>query len=435
MDPRNSLTDSGIFQFMEMSYNSSVHNKTGVENILKNTFMDASVTITAEREDTSIKAKQKESFIYVTPGTKNTEVAAAIGMTKFKVTDLNKKAVSNDSNAATGYTFTNTEYNTSYTMIVLGDVNGDGEIKPSDYVQIKNYIMEKATLTNIQKMAADVNGDGGIKPSDYVKIKNHIMDRNKITLSEVTTAKTTMRYSEIIMKAAEESGISPYSIAVKIIQEVGRKGSGSVTGTYPGYEGYYNFFNWGATDGNDAIAKGLDYAKGRGWNNQYTSIVEGAKQMADNYVSVGQNTAYFYKFNVISNNKHPLYTHQYMTNIQDPSSQAKNLYNTYFDNNILEASLNFIIPVYDNMPAKCLLPSSINPTLPSSYYINGTDVRLRSSAKIEDNNILVTLGAGEVVTLIQENAGTANNYTWSKIKRSNGQEGYVAKNYLKKCGT
>ncbi len=428
------MTDSGIFQFMEMSYNPSVHNKTGVENILKNTFMDASVTITAEREDSSIKAKQKDSIIYVVPGAKNTEVAAAIGMTKFKITDSNKKAVSNDSNAATGYIFTNTEYNTSYTIVVLGDVNGDGQIKATDYARIKNYIMEKGTLNNLEKLAADVNGDGQIKATDYARIKNYIMTDSPITLSEVTTAKTTMRYSEIIMKAAEESGISPYSIAVKIIQEVGRKGSDSVSGTYPGYEGYYNFFNWGATDGNDAIAKGLQYAKGKGWNNQYTSIVEGSKQMADNYVSVGQNTAYFYKFNVISNNKHSLYTHQYMTNIQDPSSQAKNLYNTYFDNNILEASLNFIIPVYDNMPAKCLLPSSINPSAPTSYYINGTDVRLRNSPNIGDN-IVVTLGENEVVTLIQENAGTANGYTWSKIRRSNGQEGYVAKDYLKKCGT
>lgn len=435
MDPRNFLNDANIFQFMEMSYNPSVHNKAGVENILKGTFMDASVTVTAEREDTDVKAKQKEAFIYVAPGTKNSEVAAAIGMTKFKVTDTNKKAVSADSNAATGYTFTNTEYNTSYTMIVLGDVNGDGLVKATDYAMIKALIMEKTTFTNVQKMAADVNGDGLVKATDYARVKSYIMNSTPITISNKISGTSTMRYSEIIMKAAEESGISPYSIAVKIIQEVGRSGSGSVSGKYPGYEGYYNFFNWGATDGNDAIAKGLQYAKGKGWNNQYTSIVEGSKQMADNYVSVGQNTAYFYKFNVISNNKHALYSHQYMTNIQDPSSQAKNLYNTYFNNNILEASLNFVIPVYENMPAKCLLPSSIDQSLPTSYYINGTDVRLRSSAKIEDTNILVTLGENEVVTLVTENAGTENGYTWSKIKRSNGQEGYVAKNYLKKCGT
>ena len=77
--------------------------------------MDKSITVTAEREDTSVKAKQKDAYIMISPNTKNSEVAAAIGMPKFKVTDTNKKVVSNDANATTEYTFTNTEYNTSYT--------------------------------------------------------------------------------------------------------------------------------------------------------------------------------------------------------------------------------------------------------------------------------------------------------------------------------
>lgn len=435
IDPRNFLTETGIFQFMEMSYNPSIHTKQGVESIVKGSFMDASITVTAEREDDSIKAKADGAYIYVAPGAKNSEVAKAIGVSKYKVTDSSKKTISNDANAATGYIFTNTEYNTSYTIVVLGDVNGDGQIKATDYVKIKNYIMEKGTLSNIEKKAADVNGDGQIKATDYVKIKNYIMIGTPITLSEITSSKQTMRYAEIIMKAADASGISPYSIATKIIQEVGRQGSGSVSGNYPGYEGYYNFFNWGASDGNDAIAKGLEYAKGKGWNNQYTSIVEGSKQMADNYVSVGQNTAYFYKFNVISNSQHKLYSHQYMTNVQDPSSQANNLFNTYAKNDILDLSLNFIIPVYNNMPAKCLLPTTIDPSLNTSYYINGTDVRLRSSAKIEDNNIISVLTPNEVVTLVQDNAGTANGHTWVKIKRANGSEGFVAKEFIKKCGT
>lgn len=434
IDPRNFLDEKGVFQFMEMSYNPSVHNKQGVENLLNGTFMDTSITVSAERNDTSVKAKQKEAYIIVAPNTKNSEVATAIGMPKFKVTDTKKKTVSNDANAATGYTFTNTEYNTSYTMVVLGDVNGDGYVKSTDYMKIKAYIMEETTLTPLQKIAADVNGDGNVKATDYMKIKAYIMEETTINISNITNATVTMRYSEIIMKAAEESGISPYSIAIKIIQEVGRQGSGSVSGTYPGHEGYYNFFNWGATDGNDAIAKGLDYAKGKGWNNQYTSIVEGAKQMADSYISVGQNTAYFYKFNVIANNSYKLYSHQYMTNVQDPSSQSNNLFNTYAKNDILDVSLNFIIPVYENMPNVCTLPTSINTLASTSYYINGTEVRMRN-APSTSASIVVELGKNEVVTLLQENVGTANGYQWSKIRRANNSEGYVATMYLKKCGT
>lgn len=434
MDPRNFLTETGIFQFMEMSYNPTVHNKQGVENILKGSFMDASVTVTAERVDSSIKAKQKEAFIYIAPNTKNTEVAAAIQMNQFKVTNSANKNIDNNSNSASGYNFINTKYNTSYTMIVLGDVNGDGNITPADYVKVKNYIMGRSTFDNVQKKSADVNGDGNITPSDYVKIKNHIMKRSTISIEQVTTQKTTMRYADIIMKAAEESGISPYSIATKIIQEVGRDGkSNSITGTCPGYEGYYNFYNWGASDGAGAIERGLQYAKGKGWNNQYTAIVEGAKQLADNYVSIGQNTAYFYKFNVVTTTK-PLYTHQYMTNVQDPSSQARSLYNTYSKNDILDLSLNFVIPVYDNMPNQCLLPSSINPADSTSYYINGTDVQFRTGVGT-GNASMGSFQIGEIVTLLVGNAGNANGMQWSKVKRENGSEGFVATQYLTKCGT
>ena len=117
-DPRNFLTESRIFQFLEMTYNPSVHTKAGVESLLKGSFMDKTVDIPISKDD-----------------------------------------------------------------------------------------------SKTQKMS----------------------------------------YAEIIMKAAEESKISPYSIAIKIFQEVGRQGSSSVTGTYQGYEGYYNFFNYGAYDSGNAI--------------------------------------------------------------------------------------------------------------------------------------------------------------------------------------
>lgn len=432
-DPRNFLTDDGIFQFMEMSYNASVQNQSGVQNILANTFMNGSVTISGEREDNSIKAERKGSYIKVSPGTKNSEIGPAIGMNKFKITDSNNRTVSNNDNATTGYNFINTEYNTSYTIIVLGDVNSDGQIKASDYMKIKNYIMKTTTLNNIQKMAADVNGDGEIKASDYMKIKNHIMGTTRISISGKTNSTTTMKYSEIIMKAAEESGISPYSIAIKIIQEVGTKGSGSVSGTYPGYQGYYNFFNWGATDGSNAIEKGLIYAKAQGWNNQYTAIIEGAKKLADSYTSVGQNTAYFYKFDVVDDTSTGLFWHQYMTNVQDPSSQARNLYNTYAKNKILDLALNFIIPVYDNMPANNLLPTTIDTSAANSYYINGTDVQFRSEPTTSSAQ-KSTLAKNETVTVIELNAANNNGYTWAKVRRANGTEGYVANIYLTKCG-
>lgn len=70
----------------------------------------------------------------------------------------------------------------TYTLIVLGDVNGDGKITPSDYVKIKNKIMNVTTMNEISESAADANRDGKISPADYVKIKNHIMNASKISI-------------------------------------------------------------------------------------------------------------------------------------------------------------------------------------------------------------------------------------------------------------
>ena len=68
-----------------------------------------------------------------------------------------------------------------YIMVIYGDVNGDGKIAATDYVAIKNHIMDIKKLNEFEKMCADVNRDGKVAATDYVAIKNHIMDVKKIT--------------------------------------------------------------------------------------------------------------------------------------------------------------------------------------------------------------------------------------------------------------
>ena len=71
---------------------------------------------------------------------------------------------------------------TEYTLVMLGDVNGDGLVKSKDYMMIKNYIMGTLELSEAEKKAADVNKDGEIKSKDYMMIKNHIMNISTISL-------------------------------------------------------------------------------------------------------------------------------------------------------------------------------------------------------------------------------------------------------------
>lgn len=69
-------------------------------------------------------------------------------------------------------------------MLIYGDVDGDGEILASDYVIIKNHIMNDGGITGIKIKAADVNGDGEILANDYVVIKNHIMNDGGIIVQK-----------------------------------------------------------------------------------------------------------------------------------------------------------------------------------------------------------------------------------------------------------
>ena len=174
--------------------------------------------------------------------------------------------------------------------------------------------------------------------------------------------KITKNYAETFMEAGRTNNINPYFLAAKCKNEVGVKGSGSTSGKYPGYKGYYNFFNIGAGDSSSgqAIAKGLRFAKKKGsyqrpWNTPYKSISGGASYIAKEYVAVGQNTLYLQKFSVM--NSAYRYWHQYSTNVQSASSQASSVYQAYKAQGILNKEILFCIPVYRSMPASpCALP-------------------------------------------------------------------------------
>ncbi len=164
-------------------------------------------------------------------------------------------------------------------------------------------------------------------------------------------------YSQIIMKAAKESGVSPYHIASRIKLEMGASPGTAASGTNNTYPGIYNFYNIGANDSADGSAalKGLKWAAsegsyGRPWDSVSKSIIGGAKFLGASYISVGQDTLYTQKFNVTNTGN--LFNHQYMTNIQAPATECLTNYDAYSSNNLLQSTMLFKIPIYNNMPEK-----------------------------------------------------------------------------------
>ena len=119
-------------------------------------------------------------------------------------------------------------------------------------------------------------------------------------------------YINTIIKAGKDNNVSPFYIVALILQEQGSKGSSTISGTYSGYEGYYNIFNINATgNGSDTIIRNaLAYAKSREWNTIEKAIEGGVEKIATSYIARGQNTLYFQKFDV-ENSDGNLYWHQY----------------------------------------------------------------------------------------------------------------------------
>ena len=238
-------------------------------------------------------------------------------------------------------------------------------------------------------------------------------------------------YSKIIYDAAEESGESALSILVKIFQELGKGKNlpSMIAGNNETYPNTYNFFNYGATDGEGNTLRGLEYANKSGWNTPRKALIEGAKLIANSYICAGQNTKYTFKFDVVDDNATGLYWHQYMTNIQDPNNQAKMLYDEYLNNNWLNNELTFVIPVYKNMPAYVKLPSALTTENGELYYIssNYMGVSLRSKANTT-SEIMATLKKDTIVLMLEYNV---NNSDWSKVS-VDGKEGYVSNKYLTK---
>lgn len=185
------------------------------------------------------------------------------------------------------------------------------------------------------------------------------------------------KYTIPMFNAAKSLGISPIHVASRIRLEVGASGSASTDGrefTWKGktYSGYYNFFNIGAYETTidgvkySAVTRGLAYAAklvgrttGEPWNNIETAIREGSSTLANNYVTKGQQTIFYQKFNIGPNAGSP-YAHQYMTNIQAPAIEGASSYKSYKKGGLLNSKLIFDIPVYKDgtLPAYTSLPKS-----------------------------------------------------------------------------
>lgn len=234
---------------------------------------------------------------------------------------------------------------------------------------------------------------------------------------------TKMKFSLIIWALGKDRQVSPFHLAARIYQEQGQGNSPLISGTYPGYEGYYNYFNIKASGktNQEVIENGLKHAKEKNWYSAYFSIEGGTDVIAANYIKKGQDTLYLQKYNVNPGGAYALYTHQYMQNIAAPTSEAKSIRNLYRNADALDSPFVFKIPVYENMPeTACPMPTSSDKVviqIPEGYdttvYVDGVP----KEAENRNGRWIVSAGDGNgqsaVVYQYNESGVPVGMYTWT----------------------
>lgn len=298
------------------------------------------------------------------------------------------------------------------------------------------------------------------------------MDDSLTVVQTILKGQFLLKYAQNFVNAAKKADVSAVYLAGLSKQEVGGTTANvAISGKAFSYNGvnypagYYNFYNIGASSDAHPAQKGLVYAYGgtkgtdttynRPWNSPDKAIYGGALFIHDTYLAYFQNTGYFKKWNVVANyaksigsKYYNLYTHQYMTAIIAPSTEAKTAYSSYYSLGLLDSNFTFYIPVYNNMPAKTTLPKKGSPnnyTKTITISKNGatatnlstdgskTEYELHVDSKVTKVNIGATLvnsaakvtGTGEKTLALGDNVwklvvtaenGTKRTYTINIIK-------------------
>lgn len=128
------------------------------------------------------------------------------------------------------------------------------------------------------------------------------------------------------------------------------------------YNGYYNYFNIGATGNGlfNIYLNGMKTAKagtpskhtewgGASWNEDWKALYGGAAILKEKYINDYQNTLYLQKFNVDPRSRRNFWG-QYMQNVMGAYTESIAVSKAYSASDSTEGAFSFLIPVYSGMP-------------------------------------------------------------------------------------
>ena len=123
--------------------------------------------------------KVEGNNLVVEPNTTINDIKNA-GYTIISATDKDGRDVINSNTLGTG-TLIKTDKG-DFTVVKLGDADGDGIITAVDLLMIKRYIEGKYALQEVYKEAARVNKEAEVTAVDLLRVKRHLEGKTYITL-------------------------------------------------------------------------------------------------------------------------------------------------------------------------------------------------------------------------------------------------------------
>lgn len=124
-----------------------------------------------------VKINTATNDVVTVPGATVQDFANLVGK-EVSAKSSNGEALNSDSRLSTGCVIDD-----KYTVAVLGDVNGDGEVDTGDTFLLKLVVLGQRTLNEKYfKQASDVNGDGEIDTGDTFLLKKQVLQISNITL-------------------------------------------------------------------------------------------------------------------------------------------------------------------------------------------------------------------------------------------------------------
>ena len=463
MDPRNFLDEVNIFQFLDQSYNASLHTKEGLQSMLKGTFMEGSVknggsasgsTSSGSSSSNSSSGSSSSGVVSAGPGVSGGKSSGTTSATPGGSSSGTTSATPGGSSSGGASSYPGGSSSSGSTSQSPSS-NGGHQVRlegPSASITKKNTeLLASSVVIGVGPGAASSNSGSSTSGSPSGTTSSGTQTPG----TSAGASTSGVSYADAIMSAAQSSGVSPYVIAAMIIQEQGRNGTGnSISGNYAGYTGYYNYFNVGAyaSDGMGAVQRGLWYASqsgsyGRPWTTPESSIAGGAQFYGTNYVKAGQDTLYLKKYNVQGSN---MYKHQYMTNVDGAASEGS-IFAEGFTSQQKSTALNFKIPVYNNMPeTPCAQPTlsgspnnklnalgvegfTLTPTFNRDTYsydlivdhsvsnvtVSASAIDCKASVR-GNGNVSLSSGINDISVVVRAENGTERTYTIHVVRQAGG---------------